>query len=213
MNGTHLIRPTLALALLVPLVAEAASAPRSQTGAVTRDARLVLGGRHGVFEEGIASSEQVVKRFDRYGIRFHYPESWFVTTRPLSNGTNPVYRFAVSTVPVRRTRADEGPCLPGVAKQLPAAAVLAFLREALGYDRTRSLPRMPRRPRNFRLPNRSDSFLCGFKRGSLWLPFRDRGRAFYLGIYVGPEATAAVRRALKLDCPRVVPTGGPSIED
>lgn len=196
MNRRRLVSRAFALALLALLTAPAARAPSSPS-AVTLDVRLALGGRNGAIEEGIASYGQTVKRFDRYGIRFHYPESWFATTQPLSNGTNPAYRFAVSTVPVRRTRADEGPCLPGVANQLPAAAVLAFLREALGYDRTRSLPRMPRRPRSFRLPNRSDSSLCGFKRGSLWLPFKDRGRAFYLGIYVGPETTAATRRALQ----------------
>jgi hypothetical protein len=134
--------------------------------------------------------------FDRNGIAFEYPRSWFVTTRPLSNATNPVYRFTVSTVPVERTNADMGPCLPGIAQQLPPTAVLAYLREALGHDRTRSLPRMPRRPRSFPLSSRSDGSLCGFERGGVWLPFKDHGRAFYLGVYVGPKATATARRSL-----------------
>jgi hypothetical protein len=141
-----------------------------------------------------AASER--KRFDRYGIAFEYPSGWSATTRPLSNGTNPVYRFAVSSVPVRRTREDVGPCLPGIARQIPADAVLAYLREAVGSDRARSLPRMPRRPRSFRLPARADSYLCGFERGTGWIPFKQAGRAFYLGLYVGARASAPTRRAL-----------------
>lgn len=146
-------------------------------------------------------------RFERYGIAFEYPSKWFVTTRPLSNGVNPVYRFAVSTVPVRRTPADSGPCLPGIARQLPPDAVLAYLREALGRDRVLSLPRMPRRPRGFRLPTQADTGLCGWERGGLWVPFKDAGGAFYLGVYVGPKASAPTRRALKrlLDGMRIDP--------
>jgi hypothetical protein len=135
-------------------------------------------------------------RFDRHGLSFVYPRGWFVTTLPLSNGVNPAYRFTVSTTPVRRTPQDDGPCLPGVAAQLPKNAVLAYLREALGADRSRSLPRMPRRPRSFRLPTRADTSLCGFGRGGRWIPFRDAGRAFYLGIYLGLDAPAARARAL-----------------
>jgi len=144
-----------------------------------------------------SKASPVSKRFERHGIVFEYPREWFVTTRPLSNGTNPVYRFAVSTVPIRRTAADQGPCLPGIAKQLPPAAVMAYLREVLGRDRTVSLPRMRRRPQSFPLPTRSGTSLCGFERGGLWLPFKDRGRAFYLGIYIGPKAPTAARRALQ----------------
>jgi hypothetical protein len=136
-------------------------------------------------------------RFDRHGIAFEYPSRWFVTTQPLSNAANPVYRFTVSTSPVRRTSADEGPCLPGVARQLRRTAVFAYLREALGTDRAVSLPRLPRRPRTFRLSTRADRSLCGFDRGGRWVPFKEAGRAFYLGIYVGPEATMTARRALQ----------------
>lgn len=154
-----------------------------------------------------SSAGNQLGRFDRYGIAFEYPSGWFVTSRPLSNAGNPVYRFAVSSVPLRRTRADVGPCLPGIARQLPKDAVLAYLREALGSDRTRSLPRMPQRPRSFRLPTRTESFLCGLGLGSRWIPFKESGRALYLGIYVGPRATAQARRALKrlLDGIRVGP--------
>jgi hypothetical protein len=144
-----------------------------------------------------ASSEKP-KQFHRHGIAFEYPESWFVTTRPISNGVNPVYRFTVSTVPVRRTRADQGPCTPGIAKQVPPDGVLAYLREGLGpLDRDRALPRMPTRPRSFPLPNATSTALCGWSRRGLWIPFKDGGRAFYLGVYVGRKATASTRRALR----------------
>jgi hypothetical protein len=144
-------------------------------------------------DEGLESKQ----RFDTNGIAFAYPSRWFVTLKPLSAATNPAYRFAVSSVPVRRTAADEGPCLPGVARQLPPDAVLAYLREALGVDRTRSLPRMPRRA-GFPLPAPAGDGLCGFQQGGgLWYPFKDANRVFYLGVYVGPEASTASRRALK----------------
>lgn len=154
-----------------------------------------------------SSTANAPESFDRYGIAFKYPIGWAVTTRPLSNITNPVYRFAVSTVPVRRTQADDGPCLAGIANQLPADGVLAYLMEALGRHHDLSLPRMERRPRSFPLPTRSDTSLCGFERGGTWLPFKEKGRAFYLGVYVGPQATMPTRRALRrlLDGMRIDP--------
>ena len=137
-----------------------------------------------------------VKRYDRHGVSFSYPAAWVVTTRPLSNVTNPRYRVTVSTAPVERTSRDDGPCLPGIASQLPKDAVLMYVMEALGTDRTASLPNMQPRPRRFRLPARSDNSLCGFNGGGLWVPFKSGGRAFYLGVYVGPRAPAATRAAL-----------------
>ena len=137
-----------------------------------------------------------LRRFDQNGIAFQYPRSWFVTTRALSNGINPKYRFAVSSVPVQRTAEDLGPCLSGIAKQLPDDAVLAYLREALGADRRASLPRMQPRPQSFRLPTRTDNSLPCFGQGGRWVPFRESGRAFYLGLYIGPKASPANARAL-----------------
>ena len=137
------------------------------------------------------------RRFDRHGIAFVFPSRWFVTTEPLSNGVNPVYRFTVGSVEVHRTRLDDGPCLPGVAAQLPPTAVLVYLREALGADRRRSLPRLRTRAASFPLPERGDTGLCGFGRGGRWIPFKASGRAFYLGIYVGPRASASSRSALR----------------
>jgi hypothetical protein len=138
-----------------------------------------------------------LRRFDRSGIAFSYPSHWHVTTARLSNGINPDYRFAVSTVPIRRTKNDLGPCLPGIASQLPRDGALVYLREALGSIRAGSLPRMPDRPRTFPLPRRSDRRLCGFDGGGLWFPFRQRERAFYLAVYVGPAASAARRSAVR----------------
>ena len=139
-------------------------------------------------------------RFSDEGISFRYPSRWLVTTEPLSNGVNPTYRFAVSTTPIQRTPQDLGPCLAGIAKQLPPASVLVYLREALGADRRSSLPRMQPRPRRFRPPTRMDQSLPCFGRGGRWVPFRSRGRAFYLGIWIGRDApavrVAAVRRLL-----------------
>lgn len=88
------------------------------------------------------------------------------------------------------------PCLPGIAKQLPENAVLAYLREALGTDRIASLPRMQPRPRSFRLPNRTDNSLPCFGQGGRWVPFRASRRAFYLGLYIGPKASPASVREL-----------------
>lgn len=136
------------------------------------------------------------ERFDRNGITFGYPSSWFVTTKPLSNGVNPTYRFTVSTTPVHRTPKDLGPCLAGIAKQLPRTAVVAYLREAVGADRRASLPNMQPRPRTFPLPSRADNGLPCFGRGGRWVPFKTGGRAFYLGLYIGPRASPASIRAL-----------------
>jgi hypothetical protein len=151
------------------------------------------------------SKPPAVRRFARSGIEFEYPRGWFVTTEPLSNGLDPAYRFTVSSEPVRRTPRDDGPCLPGVAEQLPDDAVLAYLREAIS-GRGTSLARMQPRPRSFRLPARGDNALCGFPSGR-WVPFRSGGRAFYLGIYIGERAPAARAQALQrlLDQMRITP--------
>jgi hypothetical protein len=143
-----------------------------------------------------ATATAAADRFAEHGITFEHPRGWFVTTEALSNGVNPTYRFAVSTTPVRRTGQDLGPCLAGIAKQLPATAVFVYLREALGADRRSSLSRMQPRPRSFRLPTRADASLPCFGRGGRWVPFRAGGRAFYLGMYVGPKASRQSVRAL-----------------
>jgi hypothetical protein len=147
-------------------------------------------------KEAAPSSVNPRERFDRHGISFQYPASWFVTTERLSNAVNPTYRFTVSSHRVRPTGKEEGPCLPGIAAQLPPTAVLAYLREALGADRRISLPRLQPRPKKFRLPTRSDNALCGFPPGGRWVPFKSEGRAFYLALYVGSRAPQSRVQAL-----------------
>lgn len=139
-----------------------------------------------------------LKRLHRYGITFDYPAPWSVTTQPISAAAEPDYRFTVSTVPVHRTPADRGPCTPGVAKQLPPDGVLAYLREVLqARNRAISLRQVAPRPRRFPRPTASSAFsVCGFGRTGVWFPFKDRGRVFYLAVYIGPKATTATRRAL-----------------
>jgi hypothetical protein len=134
------------------------------------------------------------RHFDSKGISFDYPASWYVTTRPLSNGLQPIYRFAVANFRVHRTGRDSGPCLAGIARQRRQDGVLAFSREATGADA--KLSRFPPRPQSFSLPKQSDQSGC-LGRGTATVVFRDSGRAFYLWISVGPKATNGDRRALK----------------
>src|SRR5205085_11896795 len=89
-------------------------------------------------------------RFSNRGISFSYPSSWYLTTRPLSNGVEPVYRFAVGNFRFHRTPRDVGPCLQGIAKQRTSTGVLAFIREAVGTDARRA--HAGPRPKTFRLP-------------------------------------------------------------
>src|SRR5437763_2323946 len=105
-------------------------------GAVSlRDARRV-GRLCGVVAIGALASLQAASasigaagtsRFSSGGISFAYPSSWHVTTRPLSNGVEPIYRFAVANFKFHRTRRDVGPCLEGIARQRTAGGVLAFM--------------------------------------------------------------------------------------
>jgi hypothetical protein len=92
--------------------------------------------------------------FSSHGISFAYPAAWHATSRPLSNGAEPVYRFAVGNFRFHRTSRDLGPCLQGIAKQRPKSGVLAFMREALGADARRA--RSTARPKDILLPRRSD---------------------------------------------------------
>jgi hypothetical protein len=38
--------------------------------------------------------------------------------------------------------------------------------------------------------------LCGFGRGGRWIPFKENGRAFYLGAYLGPRASSRTTQEL-----------------
>jgi hypothetical protein len=145
---------------------------------------------------GVSGASASLRMFSSHGISFAYPSAWHATTNPLSNGTEPVYRFAVGNFRFHRTARDTGPCLSGIAKQRPKNGVLAFMREALGADRRRSLPRTPSRPKHFSLPRRSDNAWClGPRTGAS--VFHTAGRVFYLAMSVGPTASRADKRHLR----------------
>jgi hypothetical protein len=138
-----------------------------------------------------------IKHFDRAGISFIYASDWFVTTKPLSNGADPDYRFAVASWPVRRTSRDHGPCLAGIARQRPPSGALVFVREYIGASRKRALPRLQAKPRHFRLPTQRDR--DGFLgRGTTTHSFKQADRAFILWISVGPKVTDETRAALRI---------------
>jgi hypothetical protein len=138
-----------------------------------------------------------IKQFDRAGISFTYASDWFVTTKPLSSGADPNYRFAVASWPVHRTSRDQGPCLAGIAKQRPPSGALIFLREYVGASRERALPRLQPKPRHLRLPTRRDRDGC-LGSGTTTHSFRQADRAFILWISVGPEVTAETRSGLRI---------------
>jgi hypothetical protein len=138
-----------------------------------------------------------IKQFRKAGISFTYASDWFVTTKPLSNGSSPDYRFAVATWPVHRTRRDQGPCLAGIASQRPPGGALVFLREYVGAGR-RVLSRHPPRPRHFRAPAARDGDYGCLGKGSLAYYFRESGRAVILWISLSPNATDETRRGLRL---------------
>ena len=141
------------------------------------------------------ASAAAARDFDRHGISFSYTAGWHVTTKPLSNVSSPTYRFAVATFEPRRTARDEGPCLAGIARQRGATGAYAYLLEDTTLPR-RYLHRFPpRRLGLFHLPARGQQSVCD-GRWSRWIPFRQAGRAFYLGISVGPKASVETRRQL-----------------
>jgi hypothetical protein len=157
--------------------------------------RVVLAGVAACAAVAVAAAApaEPVTTWDRHGIRFTYPRAWFATARPLSNGLEPVYRFAVGNFRFRRTRLDTGPCLAGIARQKPPTGVLVYAREARGADKR--LSRFPPRPPAFRLPTASHDSAC-LGPGTRQTDFKERGRAFYLWISIGPRASARDRVAV-----------------
>lgn len=146
---------------------------------------------------GTLRAVSAVERYDRLGISFEYASSWFVTTEPLSNGSDPDYRFGASTVPVRRTRHDVGPCLRGIGRQLPLNAALVFVREYRGASRRRALPRLEPLPRRLRLTPGSVMYCLHRPARGAWVNFREAGRAFVLGVHLGLKATKTTERQLR----------------
>src|SRR5207237_1108590 len=116
------------------------------------------------------------------------------TSKPLSNGAEPVYRFAVGNFRYHRTSRDLGPCLMGIARERPKNGVLAFMREALGADARRT--RSAARPKAIPLPRRTDQAAC-LGRGTNELVFHDGGRVFYLWISIAPDASRRDKRRVQ----------------
>jgi hypothetical protein len=133
-----------------------------------------------------AAGAEPHSEFSHDGIAFAYPSPWHVSVEPLSNGLEPVYRFAVGNFRFHRTSHDIGPCLSGIAGQRPANGVLVFLREAVGTDAR--VTRAPARPAVIELPARSEQAAC-LGRGTGSVSFRQAGRVVYLWISVGPRAS------------------------
>jgi hypothetical protein len=149
-----------------------------------------------LFSRAVSGASGSSGMFSSHGISFAYPSAWYATTKPLSNATEPVYRFAVGNFRFHRTPRDIGPCLSGIGKERPRNGVLAFMREALGGDRRRSLPRTAARPKDISLPRRSDQDWC-LGHGSVEIVFHAAGRVFYLGMSVGPRASRANKTRLR----------------
>jgi hypothetical protein len=145
---------------------------------------------------GVSEASASLRMFSNHGISFAYPSAWHATTQPLFNATEPVYRFAVGNFRFHRTPRDIGPCLSGIAKERPKNGVLAFMREALGADRRRSLPRTPSRPKHISLPRSSDQAWC-LGHGTGEIVFHTADRVFYLAMSVGPTASRADKRRLR----------------
>ena len=143
---------------------------------------------------GLVQKAESLRYFSRSGITFAYPGSWYLTTRRLSNGVEPVYRFAVGNFRFHRTPRDVGPCLQGIAKQRTSTGVLAFIREAVGTDARRA--HAGPRPKTFRLPAPTEQAAC-LGPGSRQFTFRQSGRVFYLWLSVAPKASRAARTELR----------------
>lgn len=175
-----------------------------------RTARLVAALAAGAVAVAAAFSAHAsvggTSRFSSRGITFTYPGSWYVTTQPLSNGVEPVYRFAVGNFRVHRTSRDLGPCLQGIAKQRPATGVLAFMREAVGADARGA--RVGLRPRTFRLPAPTEQAAC-LGPGSTQFAFKQSGRVFYVWLSVAPKAPRAARTEIQtlLDSMKITKVG------
>ena len=136
--------------------------------------------------QGSAAAAVRQRTFSNHGISFAYPAAWHATSKPLSNGAQPVYRFAVGNFRFHRTSRDLGPCLQGIARQRPKDGVLAFMREALGADARRA--RSTARPKNIPLPRGSEQAAC-IGPATSEIVFHQAGRVFYLWISVAPDAS------------------------
>jgi hypothetical protein len=169
-----------ALVVLAVFVAAAtASTPRPSHHSI----RIVIDGR------------SIARRFARGpSISFRYPANWHVTTRRLDNVLDPHTLFAASTYQVPSGTLDN--CDGTRASGRPRDGAFVLMKEVLdGASLRRSLPRLPSRPRQFRLPPRGQAAGCLPPASALY-QFRVGKRAFYIWMSIGPRASAATRQAL-----------------
>jgi hypothetical protein len=125
-------------------------------------------------------------------VSFRYPSNWYLTRRRIDNVIDPTTLFAVSTYPLPNAIDD---CDGTHARGRPADGAFLLVKEVLdGASLKRSLPRLPARPRVFRLPT-SGAAGC-LAPPSVAYQFRVGGRAFYVWISVGRKASAPTRAAL-----------------
>lgn len=119
--------------------------------------------------------------FRTTGIAVRVPAGWHISTRPLNNVTNPVQRFVLSSARLPKNANSGNGYVP------PSHAVLAQLIEEVPPDYSNH---WPNRPARFKLPhlNGMETF-AGRRWGELL--FRDRGRHFYIFVWVGRQATGA----------------------
>ena len=170
---------TLVGVLGIVLVATAAaSTPRPSRHLV----RVVIDGR------------SIARRFPRGpSIVFRYPANWHMTRRRLDNVLHPRTLFAVSTYKLPSRSADN--CDGTHALGRPADGAFVLVKEVLdGASLRRSLPRLPRRPRHFRLPTHGQAGCLASP--SVQYQFRVAKRAFYFWISVGRRASPQTRVAL-----------------
>ena len=142
----------------------------------------------------VLDGRSIARRFPRGpSVVFRYPADWHVTTRRLDDVLDPRTLFAVSTYKLPVGPTDD--CDGTHARGRPADGAFVLVKEVLdGASLRRSLPRLPARPRRFRLPTRG-------RAGCLAPPsaayqFRVGRRAFYVWISLGSRAAARTRAAL-----------------
>jgi hypothetical protein len=175
------VRVFLGAAALVVLVVFVAAATASTPRPSHRSIRVVIDGR------------SIARRFPRGpSITFRYPANWHVTTRRLDNVLDPHTLYAASTYRVPSGTVD---CDGTRASGRPRDGAFVLMKEVLdGASLRRSLPRLPSRPRQFRLPARGQAGCLPAR--SVQYQFRTGKRAFYIWMSIGPRASAATRQAV-----------------
>lgn len=171
------------LALSAIAVANASASPTPRPS--TRTRHLVIDGR------------SIARRFPRgSSIGISYPSNWHATTRRLDDVLDPHTLFAVSTYKVPTGPRDG--CDGTHARGRPADGAFVLVKEVLdGASLRRSLPRLPERPRHFRMPTRGTHQAAGcLKPPSVAYQFRVAKRAFYVWLSVGAKASRRTRTAM-----------------